>query len=101
MATILVEMEPTLANDTEIANQIIILVATQGNGTLLYPTSFKEEDAVELCIGMGQEHLEGALQLSDTETILSILGECITLLWPWSGMVSLSSSIFGPQQVGR
>ena len=35
------------------------------------PTSFREEDATELCIGLGQEHPEGVLQLLDTETVLA------------------------------
>ena len=69
--TTLVEMDPTLDDDTEIANQICILFATQGNGTLLCPSSFKEEAAVKLCIGLGQEHPGGVLQLSDTKTVLA------------------------------
>ena len=35
------------------------------------PTSFGEEDVIELCVGLGQEHLEGVLQGSDTKTILA------------------------------
>ena len=64
MVTTSVELDQTLGDDTEIANWICILVATQGDGTPLCPTSFKEEDVVELCIGLGQEHPEGVLQLS-------------------------------------
>ena len=65
------EMDLTLGHDTEITNQICILNATQGNGTLLSPTFFCEEDTNELFVGLGQEHLEGVLQLSDTETALA------------------------------
>ena len=42
---------------------------------LLGPTSFGEKDAIELCIGLGQEHPEGVLQLSDTETFLAFLSD--------------------------
>ena len=59
-------MDPTLGNDIDIGNQICVLVATQGDGTPLCPTSFNEKDTVELCIGLGQEHPEGMLQLSHT-----------------------------------
>ena len=48
MVTTSVEMDLTVGDDTEIANQICILIATQGDGTLLCPSSFKEEHAVEL-----------------------------------------------------
>ena len=64
-------MDPTLGNDTNIGNRICILAATWGDGTLLCPSSFTEEDAVNLCVGLGQEHPEGVLQLSDTETVLA------------------------------
>ena len=52
----------TLKQGTESA----ILDATWGDSTLLYPISFKEEDVVELCVGLGQGHPEGVLQLSDS-----------------------------------
>ena len=64
-------MDPTLGDNTEIANQICILVATQCNGTPLCPTSFGEEDVVKMCIGLGQEHPEGVLWLSDTQMVLA------------------------------
>ena len=48
-----------------------MLVVTLGNGTLLGPTSFREEDVIELCVGLCQEHPEGVLQLLDTETVLA------------------------------
>ena len=65
MVTTLVEMYLTLGN------QIYILVAAQGDSTLLVPNSFKEQDVVRLCIGLGQEHPEGVLKLSDTVTVLA------------------------------
>ena len=71
MMTASVEMDMTLGEDNEIGNQICILVATQGNGTPLCPSSFKEEDAVSLCTGLGQEHPKGVLWLLDTKTILA------------------------------
>ena len=46
-------MDLTLGDDTEIVNKICIMVVTQGDGTPLCPTSFKEEDVVELGAGVG------------------------------------------------
>ena len=66
MVTASVEIALTLGDDTAIANQIYVMVTTRGNGTLLDPTSFGEEDAIEMCVGLDKEHLEGVLQLSDT-----------------------------------
>ena len=44
--------DSTLGYGHEIVNHICILVATQGNGTLFPHDSFKEEDLVELCVGL-------------------------------------------------
>ena len=73
IVTTSVEIDPTRGKDTEIVNQICILVGIWGNGTPLHPTSFGEEDVITLCLGLGQEHLEGMLWLSDTETVLAFL----------------------------
>ena len=59
-----VEMDPTLGDEIDTGNQICILVATQGDDTPLCPSSFKEEDVFELCIGVGQEHPGGVLKLT-------------------------------------
>ena len=72
MVTTSVEMDLTLGNDTEIVTWICIMVTTWANGTPLGPTSFREEDLIELCVGLGQEHLEGVLQLLDTEAVLAL-----------------------------
>ena len=48
-----------------------ILVTIQGDDTQLGPSSFKEEDVVELCIGVGQEYAVGVLWLPDTEAVLA------------------------------
>ena len=48
-ATASVVQDPTLGNELENVNHICILAATQGDGTLLHPNSFQEEDIVELC----------------------------------------------------
>ena len=64
-------MDLTLGNNIDIGNQICIMVATQGDGTPLGPGSFKEQDMVQLCIGLDQEHPEDVLQLSDTEAFLA------------------------------
>ena len=66
----LVVRDLTLGNELDIVNHIYILAATQGDGTLLPPNSFQEEDVEELCIGLGQVHPEGVLLLLDTEMIL-------------------------------
>ena len=71
MATASAEMDLTLGDDTVIANWICKLVATREDGTPLGPTSFGKEDVIELCVGLGQEHPEGVLQLSDTEMVLA------------------------------
>ena len=66
--TALAELDPTLGDDAAIVTQIFRLIAIQGDGThWILPG---EEDAIKLCIGLGQEHPEGVLQISDTETIL-------------------------------
>ena len=64
IVTTVTEMHPTLGDDTKIGKQICILVTTQGDGTQLCPSSFTEKDAVELWVGLDQEHPEGVLQLS-------------------------------------
>ena len=69
--TALAEIDPTLGDDTMIANWICIPVAIQGDGTPMDPTSFREEDTMKLCVSFGQEHPEDVLQLSDTETVLA------------------------------
>ena len=63
--TTLVEMDLTLGDNIDIGNKICVLVVTRGNGTLLDPSSFKEQDVVELCIRLGQKHPEGLFQLLD------------------------------------
>ena len=69
--TNLVVCDLTLGNEHETANHICILVATQGNGTPFPHDSFQEEDVVELCMGFGQENLEGVLWLSKTKAVLA------------------------------
>ena len=93
MATASADMDPPLGDDTQIMNQICILSATWGDGTPLCTTSFKEEDMVKLCVGLGQDHPEGVLQLSDTETVLAFqYGSdmmatmcCLTVATVWHG----------------
>ena len=66
-----VEMDPALGDDNDIGNQICVLVTTHGDGTLLGSRSFKEQDVVEVCAGLGQENPKGVLQLLDTEAVLA------------------------------
>ena len=61
----------TLDDELKIVNHICILAATQSDGTLFHPNSFQEEDIVELCIGLGQAHHKGVLQLLDTKMVLA------------------------------
>ena len=70
-ATSSVACDLTLGNKCEIANCICVLATTQGNGTPFHPDSFQEKDIVKLCIGLGQAHPEGVLQLLDTKTVLT------------------------------
>ena len=56
-ATASAERDLNLEKELNIVNCIYLLAATQGNGTPLCPTSFQEEDVVELYIGL--VHLEG------------------------------------------
>ena len=70
MGTASAELDPTLSDDTVIVTQICILIASQGDDTPLDPTSFREEDAIKLCVGLGQEHLEGVLWVSDAKIVL-------------------------------
>ena len=80
---------------------------TQGDTTLLCPSSSKEEDVLELCIGVGQEHPEGVLMLCDTESILGLGVNLIwwvqyaITMWPQSGRANPSYSASWPQRVGR
>ena len=71
MVTTSVKMGPTLGDDIDIRNQICMLVATWSDGTPLGPSSFTEQDVVQLCIRLGQEHSKGMLQLFDTEAVLA------------------------------
>ena len=64
-ATTLVACDSTLG-----ANCICILVATHGNGTLFPHDSFQEQELVELCVGLGQVHLVGVLQILEMEALL-------------------------------
>ena len=89
--TILVELDLPLGNDAAIATQMCILIATQGDGTPLDPTSFGEEDTIKMSIGLGQEHSEGVLLISDMETILAFssspsmlaASQCIAAATTW------------------
>ena len=69
--TISAVCDSILGDEHEIANCIYILIATHGDGTPFSPNSFQEEDFVELCMGWGQAHLEGELQISETEVVLA------------------------------
>ena len=60
-----------LGDEHEMVNHVCILAATQGDGNLLCSDSFQEKDLVELSVGLGQAHLEGVQQLSDTEMVLT------------------------------
>ena len=61
----------TLGDDIDIRNGTCILVTIQGDSIPLGPSSFKEQDVVELCIQLDQEHPEGVFQLLDTEAVLA------------------------------
>ena len=95
MATTSADIDPTLGDDTDIGNQICIMVTTLGDGTLLCPRSFKEEDVVEFCVWLGQEHPEGVLWLLDTETVLVFQCDsdkkatmhCLTVATVWWGQL--------------
>ena len=69
--TALVEPDPTLGNNDEIANQICMLVTTHANGTPLCPTSFHQEDAAVMWEKLGWEHPKGVLQLMEMEMVLT------------------------------
>ena len=69
--TTLAELVSALGNDAVIATWICILITTWGDGSPLDPTSFGEEDAIGLCVGLGQEHPEGVLWVSDAKNLLA------------------------------
>ena len=71
MVTTSAELDPTLSDNAAIATQIWELVASLGNGNPLDPTSFGEEDVIELCIGLGQEHSKGVLRILDTKMVVA------------------------------
>ena len=60
-------------------NQICVLVTTWCNDTSLCPSSDREEDVVELCVGLGQEHPEGVHKLSNTELVLGFKPESVII----------------------
>ena len=70
-ATASAEIGPTLCNNINIGYQVCVLVATWGNDIALNPSSFQEENVIESCRGLGQEHLEGVVWLPDTEVVLA------------------------------
>ena len=70
MVTALVEVDPTLGDEIDIGNSICVLITTQCDDMLLCPNSFTEDDVVELCIGIGQEHQMDLIKLSDTKVVL-------------------------------
>ena len=51
-----VATDSTLDDELETVIWICVLVATQGDGILFSPDFFQEEEAIELCIGLGQVH---------------------------------------------
>ena len=55
---------------TELLNLMCVLVLTRIDGTQFVATSIQEEDIVELCLEMGQAHLEGVLQFLVTESVI-------------------------------
>ena len=91
--TALAEIDPTLGDDSVIANYICIQVATWGNGMLLDSTSYGQEDAIELCIGLGQEYPEGVLQFLDIKMVLAFSSSsnmmatscCFAVAMNWCG----------------
>ena len=68
--TTLVVHDSILGDECKIVNHICILVATHGDGTPFSHDFFQEEDLVDLCVGLGQAHMEGMLQISETEAHL-------------------------------
>ena len=63
--------DPILGNDHKLADRICILLATHGDGTPFFHASFQEEDLVEICMGLGQAHLDDVLQISETKVLLT------------------------------
>ena len=61
----------TLGNEHEIANHICILVATQSDGTPFPHYSFQEEDLMELCMGLGQAHMDCVLWLWEPKAVIT------------------------------
>ena len=107
MATALAEMDLTLGSDIGIGNWICILVAIWGNSSPLGPSSFKEQDSVELCLGLGHGHPKVVLQLLDTDVVLAFQYDtnmkswCVASLQPKSGRASLLCYVSYSQKIGR
>ena len=57
--TALAEPDLTLGDDDRITNWICMLAAKCADGTLLFPTTFHQEDMVAMCEGLGWKHPEG------------------------------------------
>ena len=89
MVTAWVEMDLTLGDDTEIANWICVLVATWGDGTLFSPTSFREDNVIELCIELCTQ-CAAAFRHWDDGHIMSLC--CSHGLVPWACQVLYKAS---------
>ena len=59
----------THSNDSNVANCKCVLTIARCDGTLFNADSLLEEDIIELCVGMGQVHCNGILQLMATESV--------------------------------
>ena len=107
MVTTSEEMDLTLGDNIDIGNWIGILVVNWGDSTLLGPSSFEEQDMVELCVILGQEHPQGVLQLLDTEVVLAF--QCSTNMMAMMHHLPAAKVCWGepivvcilPQRVGR
>ena len=69
--TALVAHDHTQGDDPDLANCICVLTIARGDGSLFDADSLQEEEVVELCVGMGQVHLNGVLWLSVTESVIA------------------------------
>ena len=57
-------------DETELLNQICVLLLTRSDGTLFETASIQEEDITELCVEMGQTYPKGVIQFSVTELVI-------------------------------
>ena len=71
-ATVSVAHDHTLGDDPDFCNCICVLTVVGGDGNPFNGDSLLEEDIIKLCVGMGQVHPNGVLQLMAMGLVIAV-----------------------------